>query len=69
MLTVPVATPVTIPELLPTVAIVPSLVVHVPRPPVRLARVVVLPVHTEVTPDIEPGAAFTPKVATALHPV
>ena len=58
MVTVPGATPVTMPDDVPTVAIAGSLVVHVP-PALALANVVVSSGHTTAVPVIGAGAVFT----------
>lgn len=55
---VPAATPVTIPEELPTVASARLLLVHVP-PETALVNVVVNPTHTLVVPEKEPGEGLT----------
>ena len=60
--TVPAATPVTIPEELPTVAIEASLLVQLPTPP-ELLKVVVAPVHTVVVPVMPAGEPLTTNVA------
>ena len=62
MLDVPPATPVTIPDELPTVATVVVPLVHVP-PPVTSFNVVVLPTHSENVPVIGLGNVFTVTVA------
>ena len=55
MITVPAVTPVTMPELLPTVAIPVLLLLQ--EPPVVLSlKVVVAPTHTVVVPVIAAGA-------------
>jgi len=66
MIGVPVATPVTIP-VDPTVAVVPSLVLHTP-PVVLLPSAVVLLTHTFIVPVIVAGAdgvVFTVRADTA----
>ena len=63
----PAATPVTIPDVLPTVAIEISLLVQLPTPPVLL-RVVVAPVQTVVVPVMAAGEPLTTNVETVLHP-
>jgi hypothetical protein len=58
MVSVPAATPDTIPEAAPTVAMVMSLLLHVPPPGVD-ARVEVNPVQTLVVPVIAVGLGLT----------
>jgi hypothetical protein len=59
MVTLPGATPLTVPEVEPIVAIVPLLLVHVP-PPTALLKLVVAPTHTDVDMgDIAAGAETT----------
>ena len=55
---VPIATPVTIPDVTPTVAIGGVLLVQMPGVGV-LASVVVVPIHTLVLPVIGVGYGFT----------
>ena len=66
MVAVPPATPLIIPELPATVAIVASLVVHDP-PDVALLNVVVFPWHTPEAPSIGVGV-FTLTVIVAVQP-
>ena len=67
MVTVPAATPVTMPDV-PIVATPVLLLAHVP-PLVIEDRVVVDPAHTVVVPVIAAGSAFTVTVAVLLHPL
>ena len=67
IVTTPGATPVTVPLLLPTVAIVPSLVVHVP-PGVASVSVRVEPTQTLKVPPIAAGSALTVTTVEALQP-
>lgn len=57
MVEVPAATPVTMP-VLPTVALVTALLLHVP-PLVALASVVVLPIQVNAVPVIVAGLGLT----------
>ena len=68
METVPVATPVTIPEAEPTVAIAVLPLTHVP-PDAELLKVVLVPTHTFNPPDVVPGSGFifTVLVEEATH--
>jgi hypothetical protein len=50
-----------------TVAIVASLVLHVP-PTLASFSAVVVPIHAFIVPVIAAGAAFTVIVTKALHP-
>jgi len=63
---VPTETPVTIPEIDPTVAILVLLLVHDPTPPVFVS-VLVLPLQIVVVPLVVPGSAFTTNIAIAGH--
>ena len=65
---VPEATPVTIPELVPTVASVTLLLNHVP-PGVASVSVVVKPMHTLSVPDIAAGNGLTVTTVVEVHPV
>ena len=51
MVVLPAVTPVTLPSVLPTVAIDGLLLVHTP-PVVASPRVMLLPAHSKVAPDI-----------------
>lgn len=64
MVTVPAATPVTIPDDDPTVAVNTSLLLHVP-PLVASVSVLVSPSHTLSVPPIAAGNAFTETVTVA----
>ena len=64
----PPATPVTIPLVEPTVAIIVLLLVHVP-PVGEEPNVIVAPGHTVPGPVIEPGSAFTVIGVTTKQPV
>ena len=64
----PVAIPFTIPELLPTVASVELLLLHVP-PAALSEKVTLLPVHTLSGPFIALGAVFTVTVVVMVQPV
>lgn len=68
MIAVPpvVATPVTVPELLPIVAVAGVLLDQEP-PPVSVS-VIVLPGHTLEAPDIGTGSGFTVTTVVVLHP-
>ena len=66
MVSTPPATPETVPEPPPTVAIEASLVVHVP-PAVVLLSVVTLPWHTVAVPVMGEGM-FTLTVVVAVQP-
>ena len=68
MLTLPPATPVTIPLAEPTVAIIVLLLVHVPPVGVEL-NVIVAPGHTVPGPVIVLGSAFTVIGVTMKQPV
>jgi hypothetical protein len=68
MVAVPAATPLTIPVAEPTVAVVTSLLLHVP-PLVLLVKFVVAPVHIVPVPVIAEGNALTVTVVVALQPV
>lgn len=65
---VPASTPVTIPELLPTVAMPVLPLVHVP-PDGEELNVVVAPTHTVAVPVIADGVAFTVTTAVTLQVV
>jgi hypothetical protein len=67
MVAVPERTPVTIPVVEPIVAIVVFALDHVPE--LVLLSVVVPPTHVPAAPVIDPGAAFTVTVATAVPAV
>jgi hypothetical protein len=67
IVTTPGATPVTVPLLLPTVAIVPSLLVHVP-PRVASVSVRVEPAQTLNVPTTAAGSGFTVTTVVALQP-
>lgn len=56
---VPADTPVTIPDVLPTVATPVLPLTHDTPPPVALLRAVVLPAHTTIEPVIADGSALT----------
>ena len=60
-------TPVTIPVPIPMLAIVGSLLVHVP-PAVGCVRVVVRPSQTDVAPPMGAGAAVTVATTVLVHP-
>ena len=62
------ATPVTLPELVPTVAIVVLSLVQVP-PAVASVNIVDNPKHTFVIPVIAEGKGYTLTVVVALQPV
>ena len=68
MVAVPPDTPLTTPVVEPIEATPEPLLLHVP-PPVISLNVVVLPVHTDVVPEIPLGAAFTVTVVVAEQPV
>ena len=59
---VPASRPVTTPELLPTVAVVALLLLHVPPVGVLLS-VLLLPTHTVGVPPITAGRALTVTLA------
>ena len=69
MVVVPAATPVTIPEV-PTVAILVSVLLHIP-PPVRSISVVVAPGQTVYVPRIAPAVrnGLTVTTVVAIQPV
>jgi hypothetical protein len=67
ILGVPVATPLTIPVVEPTVALERSLLLHVP-PPVASASVVVEPTHTVEAPVTTAGDAFTLTTVVVKQP-
>jgi len=60
-------TPVTMPVPIPMLAIVGSLLVHVP-PAVGCVNVVVRPSHTDVAPTIGAGAAVTVATTVLVQP-
>ena len=64
---VPAATPVTIPEPDPTLAIARLLLLQLPPP--ELVRVVVAPTQTEGMPEIGAGEGLTVTGVDALQPV
>jgi hypothetical protein len=64
---VPGITPVTIPELEPTVEL-PLLLVHTPPGGVAV-NVVVNPTHTLAVPEIDDGDGFTVTTVVVKHPV
>jgi hypothetical protein len=64
----PAATPVTIPLLVPIVARVTLLLVHVP-PAVASVSVVVKPTHTLAVPLIDAGSGLTVTTAVAIQVV
>jgi hypothetical protein len=66
---VPIDTPVIIPDVRPTVAIVRSLLLQVPPDNVPLLNVTEWPVHTELAPVSGKEAGSTVKVTVALQPV
>lgn len=68
MVTVPAATPATIPVVAPTVAVAVLLLLHVPPVVVEL-NVVTAPVHTVEAPDIAAGNGLTVTVAITRQPV
>lgn len=68
MLSVPAATPVTIPDDEPTVANVGLLLIQLP-PDVASVSVVFRPTHTLVAPPIAAGKGFTVTGADLLQPV
>ena len=68
MFVTPAATPVTMPEEEPTVAIVPLPLVHKP-PPVLFVKVVDPVMHTNGLPEIGLSGGFTVTVVVALQPV
>jgi hypothetical protein len=68
MVEVPDDTPYTIPELVPTVATLVVLLLHMP-PPVVLLSVVLLPTHTVDEPVIAAGSGLTVTTSVAKHPV
>jgi len=68
ILAVPAATPVTMPDADPTVALVVALLVHVP-PLVVFERAVVPPAHMVLLPEFAGNAAFTVTVVERAHPV
>jgi len=67
MLGLPAATPVTVPEEEPTVALVMSLLAHVP-PLVRSLSVDVAPAHNVVVPVIDDGVPLTVKGSVVEQP-
>ncbi len=67
-MTVPAATPVTIPDVLPTVAVAMLLLLHVP-PVVVFVRVEVPPTHTDAVPKFDAGSGFTVMFVTLRQPV
>ena len=67
MVDVPDVAPETIPELVPIVATLVLLLIHVP-PPV-LERVVVEPAQTVVVPAIAVGNGFTVTTVVVIQPV
>lgn len=68
MTAVPAATPVTIPDVNPIVAIEPSELCHVP-PVTLFVSVLDAPAQIFVAPPIEPGALVILTVIVALQPV
>ena len=66
--TLPADTPVIIPEVDPAVAIVGSLLLHVPQH-VRSLSVAVVPGHTGTDPDIATGSGSTDTVVVMKQPV
>ena len=68
IVTVPAATPVIMPDVLPAVAMERSLLLQLPTPP-GLLNVVVAPVQTLVVPVMPAGAPLTTNVETVLQPV
>lgn len=67
MVAVPADTPVTIPELMPIVAIVVAVLVQVP-PPTASVSGVVAPIHTVIIPVMAAGTGLTVTVSTAAQP-
>jgi hypothetical protein len=68
MVAVLAATPDTTPVEEPIVAVVTSLLLHVP-PLVLLVKFVVAPTHTAAVPVIPDGSALTVTVLVAVQPV
>jgi hypothetical protein len=68
MFAVPTFVPVTIPVLMPTLALDELLLVHVPVP-AALLRVVVAVLHTLAVPLLAPGIAFTVTDAVDAQPI
>jgi hypothetical protein len=62
------ATPLTTPVEEPTVAVVTSLLLHVP-PDAASVKPVVKPTHTVAMPVMAGGSAFTVTVVVAVQPV
>lgn len=62
------ATPVTIPDVCPTVAIAVLLLLHVP-PVTVLVNTVVEPAHIIAFPLMDVGGRFTDVIVDAMHPV
>ncbi len=67
IIAVPVATPVTIPEDDPTVAMPVALLLHVP-PGTELPNGLVNPTHTLILPVITPGDGLTDTVVVRTQP-
>jgi len=68
MLVVPAATPDTIPEPVPIVALTVLLLAHVP-PVVELVSVILAPSQTDEAPEIAPGRGWTVTEYIAEQPV
>jgi hypothetical protein len=67
MFAVPTFVPVTIPVLMPTLAVEELLLLHVPVP-AALLRVVVAVLHMLAVPLLAPGIAFTVTCAVDAQP-
>lgn len=65
--TVPASTPVTIPDVKPTMAL-PLLALHV-QPGVAVVKVILSPTQTALGPEIGAGSGLTVKTAVLRHPV
>ena len=68
MVTEPEATPVTTPEVEPTVAMATLLLLHAP-PGTTLLNVVVAPAHVDDAPVMPAGDVVTDSENVAAHPV
>lgn len=68
MMLVPSATPLTIPEVLPMVAMVVVVLIQVP-PATASLRVIVAPTHTALGPVMAAGIVYTATVVLTLQPV
>ena len=68
MMLVPSATPLTIPEVLPMVAMVVVVLIQVP-PATASLSVIVAPTHTAPGPVMAAGIVYTATVVLTLQPV